>query len=103
MPTALVRDAMVGRQSGEAWWLVYMPVGDGCSCCALLCWLDEKGAAVMIQIELGGWLKCRIWDGMQLLVRKVGRSLADIRWNIRWNIQCAVRLWRVSVQSTTDV
>ena len=43
----------------------------------------------MIQIELGGWLKCRIWDGMQLLgtVRKVGRSLADIRWNIRWNIR----------------
>ena len=30
----------------------------------------------MIQIELGGWLTCRIWDGMQLLgtVWKIGRS-----------------------------
>ena len=23
------------------------------ACCAVLCWLDEEGAAVMIQIELG--------------------------------------------------
>ena len=32
----------------------------------------------MIQIGLGGWLTCRIWDGMRLLgtVRKVGRSPA---------------------------
>ena len=30
----------------------------------------------MIQIELGGWLTCRIWDGMQLLgtVLIFGRS-----------------------------
>ena len=30
----------------------------------------------MIQIELGGWLTCRIWDGMQLLgtVWRIGRS-----------------------------
>ena len=30
----------------------------------------------MIQIELGGWLTCRIWDGMQLLgtVWRFGRS-----------------------------
>ena len=34
------------------------------------------GAAVMIQIELGGWLTCRIWDGMRSLgtVWKIGRS-----------------------------
>ena len=30
----------------------------------------------MIQIERGGWLTCRIWDGMQLLgtVWRIGRS-----------------------------
>ena len=30
----------------------------------------------MIQIGLGGWLTCRIWDGMQSLgtVWKIGRS-----------------------------
>ena len=25
-----------------------------CSCCAVMCWLDEKVAAVMVQVELGG-------------------------------------------------
>ena len=31
---------------------------------------------MMIQIELGGWLTCQIWDGMQLLetVWRIGRS-----------------------------
>ena len=30
----------------------------------------------MIQVELGGWLTCRIWGGMQLLgtVWRIGRS-----------------------------
>ena len=34
------------------------------------------GAAVVIQIELGGWLTCRIWDGMRSLgtVWRIGRS-----------------------------
>ena len=52
-----------------------------------------RGAAAMIQIELGGWLTCRIWDGMRLLgtVRKVGRSPADIQKNIRWNIPWNIR------------
>ena len=64
---------------------------------AVRCCVDSmriKGAAVMIRIELGGWLTFWIWDGMRLLgtVRKVGRSPE----NIRWNIRCAVRLWRVS-------
>ena len=33
----------------------------------------------MIQIELGGWLTCQIWDGMQLsgMVWKIGRSLIE--------------------------
>ena len=36
---------------------------------------DAWGAAVMIQVELGGWLTCRIWGGMQWLgtVWKIGR------------------------------
>ena len=34
------------------------------------------GEAVVIQIELGGWLTCRIWDGMRSLgtVWRIGRS-----------------------------
>ena len=33
-------------------------------------------AAVMIQVELGSWLACWIWDGMRLLgaVWRIGRS-----------------------------
>ena len=83
------------RDGGETQWRGMVaawstcPLETACSCCAVLCWLDEEGAAVMIQIELGSWLTCRIWDGMRLLgtVRKVGRSPANIRLNIRWNIR----------------
>ena len=85
------------------------PLETACSCCAVLRWLDEKGAAVMMKIELGGWLVCWIWDGIRLLgaVRKIGRSpeehpAEDVMEHSMEHLVSGAVVASV-VQSTTDV
>ena len=56
----------------------------------------------MIQVELGGWLTCRIWGGMQLLgtVWRIGRS--PMEYSMEHSVSSAVVVSECST-STTDV